>query len=73
MTAEENEILKDTYFFLRDHNPPPNGTPGSLPFWEKTAKDMSDLVSGKWDNHPLAMELLKAVYCYLAIKAGDAP
>ncbi len=70
MTAEENEIMKDIYFFLRDHNPPAKGTPECIPFWVKTAKDMSDLVAGKWDNHPLAMELMKALYFYLAIKAG---
>ncbi len=71
MTAEENEIMKDAYFFLRDHNPPAKNTSECISFWVKTAKDMSDLVAGKWANHPLAMEVMKALYCYLAVKAGD--
>ncbi len=70
MTVEENEIMKDAYFFLRDHNPPKKDKPECIPFWVNAAKDMNALVCGKWDNHPLAMELLKSIYCYLATKSG---
>ena len=34
----------------------------------KAAKDISELIGGKWQNHPLAMELGLALYSYLVQK-----
>jgi hypothetical protein len=45
-----------------------------MPAWlsgEKAAKDIGELVGGKWNNHPLAMELGMALYSYLEKKCKD--
>ena len=66
---DEHDILNDAYRFLRDHNDPPaNGTPECLHFWEQAAKDACELVGDKWKNHPLAMEVMLAIYNYLEKK-----
>ncbi len=77
MTTEEKTIMGDMFYFLRDHSdPPPVGAAESLSYWQKTAKDISDLVDTKWKSHPLAMALGMALYGYLEQKAkntgGDA-
>lgn len=65
----EKAIIRDIWIFLKEHNTPPaNGADGCLEFWERAAKDIGDLVGGKWNNHPLAMELGAAVYGYLEKK-----
>ena len=76
MTREESDIMKDAFFFLRDHiDPPANGTPACDAFWECAARQLSELGS-KWNNHPLALEVLPAIYSYIEFKskqkAGDA-
>ena len=73
MTTEENRIMADMFYFLRDHaNPPLAGDKASMVFWEKTAKDISELVDAKWKSHPLAMALGMALYGYLEQKARKA-
>lgn len=65
----EKEIIRDCWIYLREHNdPPPVGTDACLAFWEKAAEDIGKLVGGKWNNHPLAMELGLALYSYLEKK-----
>lgn len=66
----EKEIIRDMWLYLKTHNDPPTlGTDTCLAFWEKAAKDIGELVGGKWNNHPLAMELGLAVYSYLEKKS----
>ena len=68
MTREESDIMKDAFFFLRDHiDPPANGTPACDAFWECAARQLSELGS-KWNNHPLALEVLPAIYSYIEHK-----
>ena len=65
----EKEIIRDVWLYLKAHHGPPAlGTDACLAFWEKAAKDIGELVGGKWNNHPLAMELGMAVYSYLEQK-----
>ena len=65
----EKEIIRDIYRYLRDHNDPPAiGAEGCNDYWMRAAQDISSLVSGQWDNHPLAVELGCAVYGYLEKK-----
>ena len=69
MTPEENGIMADMFYFLRDHaDPPPAGSKASPAFWKKAAKDISELVDAKWKSHPLAMALGMALYGYLEQK-----
>ncbi|MGX8705609.1 MAG: hypothetical protein ACSW8J_03425 [bacterium] len=75
MTREESDIMKDAFFFLRDHiDPPANGTPACAAFWEQAARQLSELDT-KWNHHPLALEVLSAIYSYIEYKckrkAGD--
>lgn len=65
----EKAIIRDTWMYLKAHNDPPAiGTGACDAFWESAAKDIGELVSGKWNNHPLAMDLGIAVYGYLEKK-----
>ena len=65
----EKEIIRDMYRFLRDHDDPPGiGTEACTEFWMRAAQDIGQLVSGQWNNHPLAMVLGMAVYDYLEKK-----
>ena len=78
MTAEEKGIMADMFYFLRDHNDPPAiGTDACTSFWEQAAKDIGNLVGGKWNNHQLAMEVGMAIYDYLdrkcKAKGGGSP
>ena len=75
MTPEENGIMRDAFYFLRDHiDPPPVGTDACVAFWEQAAKDLGN-VAATWKNHPLATRILIAIYDYLEMKckqkAGD--
>ncbi|MBE5798239.1 MAG: hypothetical protein E7327_12835 [Clostridiales bacterium] len=68
MTREESDIMKDAFFFLRDHiDPPAVGTPACDAFWEQAARQLSEL-GAKWNNHPLALEVLPAIYSYIETK-----
>ena len=65
----EREIIRDMWLYLKAHNnPPAMGTDACLVFWEKAAKNIGELVGGKWNNHPLAIELGMAMYSYLEKK-----
>ena len=65
----EKQIIRDMWIYLKEHNDPPAvGDDSCLAFWEKAAKDIGELVGGKWSNHPLAMELGMALYSYLEQK-----
>ena len=65
----EKEIIRGIYRYLRDHNDPPAiGTDACNEFWLQAAQDICSLVSGQWDNHPLAVELGCVVYGYLEKK-----
>ena len=45
MTPEENGIMRDAFYFLRDHiNPPPLGTEECAAFWNQAAKDLAKQV-----------------------------
>ena len=77
MTPEESGIMKDAFFFLRDHdNPPANGVLGCEQYWAQAARQITEL-GRKWNHHPLVLEVLPAIYGYLETrsrqKAGDAP
>ena len=62
----EKEIIRDIWIYLKEHNePPPMGSDACVAFWEKAANDIRDLVGVKWNNHPLAIKLGVALYCYL--------
>ncbi len=66
----EKEIVRDIWLFLKAHSVPPNpGSEAAIRFWNQTADEISRLVSGKWANHPLAVEMGMAVYYYLDIKS----
>ena len=68
MTREENDIMKNAYYFLRDHiDPPARGTPECAGFWDEAAQKLTDL-GIKWKNHPLAVEVLTAIYSYIEQK-----
>jgi len=65
----EKEIIRDIWVYLKTHNNPPAiGTDACAVFWEKAAEDIGGLAGGKWNNHPLAIELAAAVYGYLEKK-----
>lgn len=65
----EKAIIRDMWLYLKAHNnPPAMGTDACLVFWEKAAKNIGELVGGKWNNHPLAIELGMAMYSYLEKK-----
>ncbi len=69
MLTEEIEIMRDAWRFLRDYNAPPaNDSEFALDYWQHAAATMSALAR-KWNNHPLALCVLGAVYDYLEDKA----
>lgn len=69
MTREESDIMKDAFFFLRDHiDPPAVGDSACESFWEQAARQLSEL-GAKWNNHPLALEVLPAIYSYIETKS----
>ena len=69
MPEEEIEIMRDIYRFLRDHDDPPMiGTKAATEFWVRMVRDMA-AVAVKWDNHPLATIMMRAVNEYLERKS----
>ena len=77
MTPEENGIMRDMFYYLRDHIEPPGiGTPECEAFWIQAAKDLG-AVSNTWKNHPLAgresitFEDLRDYPC-LSFEQGDS-
>ena len=71
MTREENGIMRDAYYFLRDHNEPPAcGAEDEAAYWEQAAKDLA-AVGRAWNRHPLATMVLMAIYDYLQVKSRE--
>ena len=72
-TNIEDSIFRDAYRYFRAHATPPpiTDTDASVSWWEAAADDISN-VSARWENHPLAIKLLIAVYEYLEEKAKEA-
>ena len=69
MTRDENGVMEDAYYFLRNHDDPPSrGSLGEMPYWEKAVNDMIAVVN-KWNSHPLAVEIMVGVFNYLEEKA----
>lgn len=67
--ATEKEIIRDMYRYLRDHNDPPAiGTDAYTEFWTQAARDIGQLVSEQWGNHPLVIGMGWAIYEYLEKK-----
>ena len=72
MTTEEKEIMADMFYFLRDHSDPPAArTEACAVFWKTAARDIGILVSKKWNNNPLAMDIGIALYGYLEKKCKN--
>ncbi len=72
MTSNENDIMRDVYYYLRDHNDPPAQCEnGCEAFWRQAALDAQTLAHRKWNDHPLALELLAGVYRYLEGKCRN--
>lgn len=69
MTPEENNIMRDAFYFLRDHiNPPAIGTDECAEFFSRAAQELSQLVSVTWNNHPLAQHVMMGIFDYLGEK-----
>ena len=69
MTFEEQEIMRSAYVFLRDHCCPPKNSDERTDEWWKQAAGEMAAVSARWNNHPLAVEVLMAIYNYIDRKA----
>ena len=62
------EIMRDAMTYLVLYNsPPPTGTDAAADWWMSAAKDLG-AVAAKWENHPLVISLLMAIYEYLESK-----
>ena len=69
MTGTEFEIMLDAITYLGAHNHPPHtGTDEAVAWWTDAAADIGN-VAVKWENHPLAITVLVAIYGYLEGKA----
>ena len=69
MTPDENGIMADLYYFLRDHSDPlPADTDDCAAFREKAAQDTHRLAESKWHDHPLSMGFGINLYKYLEKK-----
>lgn len=78
MVEIEKEIFRDMWRFLKEHcDPPAIGADECIRFWEKAAWDICFIVTTKWKNHPLALNIGVAIYGYLESKCkakdGDVP
>jgi len=69
ITPEEREIMRHAYVFLETHcDPPANQEEGACDWWIQAAQEMAQVCSA-WNNHPLAMAVLIAIYDYVGEKA----
>lgn len=73
MNETETQIFRAAYRYFAAHPSPPPVTDeeASAIWWQAAAKDIGE-VSNSWNNHPLMMKLLIAVYEYLEDKAKEA-
>ena len=70
MTNEEREIMADMFYYLNNHSDPPAmNAPDCVEFWTKAGRDLTELVSKKWNNHPLALKLGCALIVYIEDKS----
>ena len=69
MTTIEAEIMRDAYRFLNTHDPPAHGDLDQ--FWRKAAEDMIE-IGVKFRNHPLALEIIPAIYEYIEQKEATS-
>lgn len=72
-TNTEDSIFRDAYRYFRSHSTPPpiTDTDASAVWWEAAAEDTSK-AAARWQNHPLMIKLLIAIYDYLEEKAKEA-
>ncbi|MGN0764400.1 MAG: hypothetical protein ACI4MK_13465 [Aristaeellaceae bacterium] len=73
MSEAETQIFRAAYRYFAAHpSPPPmSDQAASLVWWETAANDIA-AVSASWNNHPLIIRLLAAIYEYLEEKAKEA-
>lgn len=73
LSETEIQIFRAAYRYLAAHpSPPPmSDQTATLAWWEAAANDIA-AVSATWNNHPLAIKLLVAIYEYLEEKAKEA-
>lgn len=73
MSDQETLMFRAAYRYFAAHpSPPPlSDEEASAAWWQAAAEDISK-VSASWNNHPLIMKLLIAVYEYLEEKAKEA-
>ncbi len=68
----EKEIFRDLWNYLKTYNNPPTiHDPGCEEFWYNAGKDLTELLSAKWKEHPLAMKLGLALIVYIEDKSKD--
>ena len=72
MSEAETQIFRAAYRYFAAHPSPPSMSDqaASLVWWETAAKDIA-AVSASWNNHPLIIRLLAAIYEYLEEKAKE--
>lgn len=70
MTQTEKDIMKDAFYYLKEHADPPKGQAASEAFWTKAADDLNE-AGLKWNHHPLAVGVLTAVYLYIERKQKE--
>ena len=65
MTEIEKNIFADMYHFTHDHGmPPPKNTKACDVYWQKMHDDAIQLIGGKYQNYPLAVEMMIAIINY---------
>ena len=70
MTTEEKGILADIYYLLRDYgDPPAYDAEDTEDFWYKAGKELTNIVTKKWNSHPLATKLGLALFAYIEDKS----
>ena len=65
MTDIEKNIFADIYRFTQSHGiPPPGNTKACDIYWQKIHDDAINLIGAKYNNYPLAVELMVAIINY---------
>ena len=72
LSEAETQIFRAAYRYLAAHpSPPPmSDQAATLVWWDTAAKDIA-AVSASWNNHPLIIRMLAAIYEYLEEKAKE--
>ena len=72
ISAEEREMMRDAYRYLSKYiDPPAKNDSRGIAWWDMAIKEYGQLVSEKWANHPLIVEIMYAITTYLEIKAKE--